>query len=355
MVEHNITEGDPKWSQILKMSQLSTKSKLHVRIRNFVAWIAPERETRDIIKKQADEIRSRIMQKAENDGLTITDTPYSGSFASKTGLRRHLQGESDVEGQDVDVAFVVKKDKETEFEPLIKRFEKYVRDSYPDTEITVTKSSIKMKFKGTKLSYDIVPMFATYDPVKQVLIRDNGDVIETSVQKHREFIRSRTKKTQEKDGVVVFNEMTRLLKWWRERKQQAVDENIVLPSFLVNLLAAKAFEKANVDTTYPQTLANWFSYLSHIVKNREPIWFNDYYSKPKPDTTKPWNVLDPVMPENNVVKGWSGWQVDELSEWLQEAAEMMNRAIVADLQGRDGDSLDQMKLLFGKIFSSHCD
>ncbi|MFX8972752.1 hypothetical protein ABTN24_19760, partial [Acinetobacter baumannii] len=83
--------------------------------------------------------------------------------------------------------------------------------------------------------------------------------------------------------------------------------------------------------------------------------FDDYYKTPKPDNSKPWNVLDPVMPDNNVVKAWSGWQVDELADWLRDATEIMNRAIVADLQGRDGDSLEQMKLLFGKIFSSHCD
>ena len=337
------------------MGQYSTKSKLHVRIRNFVAWIAPAKETRDAIKKQADEIRSRIRKKAEDDGLTVTDIPYSGSFATKTGLRRHLRGGSDVEGQDIDLPIVVKKDKETEFEPLIKRFEKYARESYPDTKITVTKSSVKMEFEGTKLTYDVVPMFATEDSTKQILIRENGDIIKTSIQGHREFIRNRTNQTREEDGVVAFNELIRLLKWWREHKQQATNDSIVSSSFLINLLAAKALEKCSVNTTYPQTLANWFSYLSFVVKNRETIWFNDFYKQPKLDTTKPWNVLDPVMPENNIVKGWSGWQVDELAEWLQEAAEIMNRAMAADSQGRDSDSLEQMKLLFGKIFSSHCD
>lgn len=337
------------------MSSYSTKSKLHVRIRNFVAWIAPEKKTRDTIKKQSDEIRGKIKKKAEDDGLTITDMPYSGSFAKKNGLRRHLQGETTNEGQDIDLAFVVKPDKETEFEPLIQRFKKYAEESYPDTKITATKSSVKMEFVGTKLTYDIVPMFATDDPEKQLLIRNNGDKIKTSVQKHTAFVRNRTKETNEEDGVVVFNDCIRLLKWWRCYKEQTKNEIIILPSFLVDMLAAKALEKAEINTTYAQTLANWFSYLAFTVKNRETIWFNDYYKTPKPDTSKPWNVLDPVMADNNVVNSWSGWQVDELADWLQDAADIMNRAIVADLQGRDGDSLEQMQLLFGKIFSSHCD
>lgn len=337
------------------MSQYTTKSKLHVRIRNFVDWIAPEKGTRDAIKKQSDEIRSRIKGKAEADALTITDTPYSGSFPTKTGLRRHLRGESDVEGQDIDLPFVVKPDKETEFEPLIQRFKKYAEESYPGTKITATKSSVKMEFTGTKLTYDVVPMFSTGLSEMQVIHRENGEVIKTSIQKHREFIRSRTRQTQQEEGVVCFNDMIRLLKWWREHKQQALNESLILPSFLINLLAAKALEVTNVNTSYPQTLANWFSYLAMVIKNRETIFFKDYYTQPKPDTTKSWNVLDPVMPDNNIIKNWSGWQVDELTEWLQEAAEIMNRAIVADIQGRDSDSLEQMKLLFGKIFSSHCD
>lgn len=337
------------------MSQYTTKSKLHVRIRNFVDWIVPEKGTRDTIKKQSDEIRSRIKAKAEADGLTITDTPYSGSFSTKTGLRRHLRGESDVEGQDIDLPFVVKPDKETEFEPLIQRFKKYAEESYPGTKITATKSSVNMEFTSTRLTYDIVPMFSTEVAEMQVIHRESGEVIKTSIQKHREFIRTRTKQTQQVEGVVCFNDMIRLLKWWREHKQQASNESLILPSFLINLIAAKALEVTKVNASYPQTLANWFSYLAMIIKNRETIWFKDYYTQPKPDSTKSWNVLDPVMPDNNIVKSWSGWQVDELAEWLQEAAEVMNRAIVADIQGRDGDSLEQMKLMFGKIFSSHCD
>lgn len=295
------------------------------------------------------------MGKAQGDGLTITDTPYGGSFPAKTGLRRHLQGESSIEGQDIDLPFVVKPDKETEFGPLLQRFKKYAEESYPHTKITATKSSIKMEFTGTKLTYDIVPMFSTDDSSMQVIHRSNGEVIKTSVQKHREFIRSRTKQTQQEVGVVCFNDMIRLLKWWREQKQQATSGSIILPSFLINLLAAKALEVAGISTTYPQTLANWFSYLTSIVKNREIIYFKDYYSHPTPDTTKPWNVLDPVMVDNNVIGSWSGWQVDELAEWLQETAEILNRAIVADIQDRDNDSLEHMKSVFGKIFSSHCD
>ena len=337
------------------MENYSNKSTIHTRIKNFVKWIAPEKEKRDEIKKQSDEIRTKIKAKAEEDGLTITSMPYSGSFSKKTGLRRHYLGEQEIDGQDIDIPFVVKKDKETEFEPLIKRFEGYAKEAYPKTERETTKSSVKMSFVGTKLSYDIVPMFATDDPEKQIFIRGNGDIITTSIQKHKDFIRSRIKESSGEDGIVLFNDCIRLLKWWREVKFQDENGSIrEIPSFLIDLLAAKAYDKLGVDTTYPQTLANWFSYLASITKKREAVWFNDYYNSPTLDPQKSWNVMDPVMPDNNVVKNWAGYQIDELAEWFQEASEIMNRAIVADLLEDDVDSLDHLKKLFGKIFQSHC-
>ncbi len=337
------------------MSSYKTKSTLHVRIRNFVSWIAPPRETRDAIKIKSDEVRKCIKAEAEKDELTIFDMPYSGSFSTRTGLRRNMRGNTTTEGQDIDLPFVVKKDKETEFGPLIARFKKYAETCYPGHTIEATKSSVNIVFEKEKLTFDIVPMFESDKAQYQTLIRSNGDIITTSIEKHREFIRKRTSATKETTGIVSFNDCVRLLKWWRKVKEIETDENLCLPSFLINLLGAKAYDTCGDDTTYPQTLANWFSYLAHIVKNKETVWFKDYYSTPKPDSYKPWNVLDPVMDENNIVKSWAGYQVDELADWLQEASEIMNRAIVADLQGRDADSLAQMQLLFGTIFSSHCD
>jgi hypothetical protein len=336
------------------MSSYNNKSTLHVRIKNFVAWIAPPKETRDAIKAKADEVREKIKAEAVKDGLTISQIPYSGSFSTKTGLRRNMRGNTVLDGQDVDIPFVVKMDKEIGFDSLLQRFKRYVETCYQGHDIEVTKSSINIVFEKNNLTFDIVPMFEAKDN-SQTLIRRNGEIITTSIEKHREFIRNRTKETKESDGIVTFNDCIRLLKWWRRVKEIENDENLCLPSFLVNILCAKAYDNCGDNTTYPQTLANWFSFLANIVRNKETIWFNDYYSTPQPDKYKPWNVLDPVMPDNNIVKSWSGYQVDQLADWLQEAAETMNKAIVADLQERSSDSLTHLQQLFGTIFSSHCD
>lgn len=335
------------------MTSYSNRSTIHSRIKNFVEWIAPPKETRATIKSKSDEVRKLLKAEAEKDGLTISSTPYAGSFSTRTGLRRHMRGNTTVEGQDIDIPFVVKKDKETEFAPLIQRFKKYAENCFPNEEVEATKSSVKIVFEKDKLTFDVVPMFEA-GTESQTFMRSNGDVITTSIQKHRDFIKKRTQETRDNAGVVTFNDCIRLLKWWRRVKEIETSENLTLPSFLINLLAAEAYKFCGDDTTYPQTLANWFGYLAHVVRNRETIWFKDFYSKPEPDNSKPWNVLDPIMASNNIVASWPGYQVDELATWLEEARDTMNRAIVADQQGRDADSLAQLQLIFGNIFSSHC-
>jgi len=337
------------------MDGLSTKSKLHSRVSKFVGWIAPDSETREKIKQQADEVRDRIIDKAREDGVVITATPKAGSFAKKTGLRRHMRGDSEVEGQDIDVPFVVKPPKEGEYplQPMIDKFYKYADSSYPKTEKESTKSSVKLKFTST-LSYDLVPLFTAGDPEKQILVRTTGEQIVTSVQKHTEFIKSRTQKSDEKKGVVLFNECVRLMKWWRDTKCAKADYLTDVPSIVVDLLCAKAFDKRSVQSTYAQTLSEWCTYLAHVVSNKESVSFSDYTSKAGQAISGEWSVIDPVNPDNNIAQRFQGYEVDELGEWFQEARESWSRAISANMMGDDAKSLEHLVELLGNPFKNHC-
>lgn len=337
------------------MGNYNNKNLIHIRIKNFVEWIAPPADSRDNIKDKSDQVRIKIKSEAEKDSLLVKQMPYSGSFATNTGLRRHMKGDTPTEGQDIDIPIVVKKQKDEALVSLIPRFERYARNCFPSQEISVTKSSVKIQFEANKLSFDVVPMYEGSQPGEQTLIKKDGTEVTTSIEKHKDFIKSRTKKTRDTAGIVTFNDMVRLLKWWRVEQEHRTNRQIEIPSFLLNLLVAKAFDDVGDSTTYPQTLAKWFSYLAHVVDQKETVWFNDFNTE-KLNISPPvfWNVQDPVMPENNIVKNWTRYEVGDLSAWLQYASEEMNRAIVADLQGRDGDSLKHLQSVFGKIFSSHC-
>jgi hypothetical protein len=337
------------------MASKGLQSTLHRRLAAFVGWIATESEREKEIEKQRKDIRDAISAQAREDGLVIRATPDSGSFATRTGLRRHMRGLAEVEGQDVDVPFVVApmtKDDER-LDALLSRFEKYARLSYPSTERETTRSSVKLNFTS-KLSYDLVPLLATANPERQILIRAGGERRETSVQKHVEFIRARTTKSQASPGVVAFNEVDRLLKWWRCFRQTQAGAGLTdVPSFLVNLLAAHAFDVRGVRATYGETIADWFGHLARVVCKRVPIAFGDYGPAPTVGPNVTWAVYDPVNPENNVVSNWTGIMCDELAEWLEEARDAMYEAIAAFDDGRETDGLDRLVSVFGTPVLHH--
>lgn len=337
------------------MTQDSPGGVLHRRIAAFVDWIATEPLREDEIREQAARIRHAIRAKAIVDDLVVRSTPNAGSFATRTGLRRHMRGLAEVEGQDVDVPFVVApKTKDDErLEVLLPRFEKYARQAYPETERQPSKSSVKLTF-ASHLSYDIVPLLATRDPERQILVRSDGERRETSVQRHVDFIMSRTDKSDEVPGRVKFNEVIRLLKWWRCFRQTQ-DGAVVtdVPSFLINLLAAHAFDARGVRETYGETLADWFGYLARVIRRRETVRFTDFLPTPATSPGTLWAVNDPVNSENNVVSKWSGIMCDEFAEWFEEARDTMYEAITAFGNHREHDGIDSLMKIFGTPIRHH--
>ena len=341
------------------MSELSTHSKVHNRITTFVDWIKPDPEKRDEIKKKANNVRDVLKTKAESGdyNLVVVATPNAGSFSTKAGLRKHYRGDAEVEGLDVDIPFVVKDNIDGyKLNDLLSLFYDIVDDCYPDTEKKATKSSIKLKFTDG-VNLDIVPLLEGATSEKQILIRSTGERINTSVQKQIDFIKSRTNSSNQEVGRVKFNECLRLLKWWRDfeaNDSYYLGDDNSPPSFLINLLAAKAFDELSVEKTYAETLAKWFGYLAHVTRNKAPILFMDYNS-PSKDVLANWTVKDPVNPDNNVVESWDNSKIDELASWFERGRDNWSRVIRFDLDGDDSKSLDHLVKIFGNSFKNHCD
>ena len=104
-----------------------------------------------------------------------------------------MRGNSEIEGQDVDLPFVVKpstKDGERIGE-LLRRFEGYAAASYPSTPRSQPASSVELRFVASKLNYDLVPMLVAEYPDYQIILKKNGTRRVTSVEKHIEFIHKR--------------------------------------------------------------------------------------------------------------------------------------------------------------------
>jgi len=336
----------------------TTRSESHRRISNFVDWVRAPAEMEEKIRDQAEEVRSRIKGQASGDGLVVRSTPTSGSYAKRTGLRRHWnpKGGSPVEGQDVDLPFVVSpstKDGER-LDELLGRFDRYAAASYPSTRRFRSKSSVVLDFEASKLRYDLVPMLATTHQEFQILLRANGERRLTSVQRHVDFVRRRTQRSNEQSGRVKFNECVRLLKWWREFR--VADDPILkeVPTIVLELLAAKAFDGHGVYETYTQTLDVWFGCLADTVRSRQRVAFPDYEAPPPVVSSGLWEVLDPVNPENNVVPaGWGIAEVNRLADWLTDAARRMKLVVAYEQRSDVNNVVHELCNLFGSPFRHH--
>lgn len=330
---------------------------LHTRINTFVTWIRPDPDTADDARKQRDEVRARIKGRAEADGLIVRATPNSGSFVKATGLRRHMFGAAEHEGQDIDCPFVVSpKDEDGDvLTDLLMRFDRYAEESYPKTPREQTKSSIKLKFVASKLNFDLVPMLAVDgDDERQILLRANGERRQTSIQRHVEFTRSRTKTSQDLRGPVVYNDGVRLVKWWREYRVTQSKILTTVPTFLLDLLSAKAFDELSVQPKWPETLVTWFDRIQSYARYRTEVSFRDFVAPQAAKITAKWKVIDPLNGENNVVPTtWTGIEFDELRDWAQSARDKIQQAIAYEFVGRDNDAVASMADVFGPSFKNH--
>ena len=298
---------------------------------------------RDAIREQAGNIRQAIKNQAVADGLVVLATPSGGSFAKRTGLRRHMRGNSEIEGQDVDLPFVVKpaRGEDERIDELLQRFAKYATASYPNTPRAITASSVELRFVGSKLNYDLVPMLGTRQREYEVILRKDGTKRVTSVEKHIDFIHRRIDSSDALPGRVKFNDCVRLMKWWRFIRigpNSSIDE---VRATLIDLLCASAYDRLSVAPTYTETLARWFGWLAHVTEQRLPVEFSNYVSiEPLSKAQQGnalWQVTDPVNANNNVVHStWGNIELSEFASWFGEGRDHPNRLIAQEQAGNDG-------------------
>lgn len=339
---------------------VTQRSRSHRRLAAFVDWIKPAQGTRETIQKQAADIRRVISAQAVADGLSILATPDSGSFAKHTGLRRHMRGNLEVEGLDVDLPFVLKLTtaEGERIAELLQRFDGYAKASYPNTPRRATASSVELQFVATKLNYDLVPMLVAPIADHQIILKKDGSRRLTSVAKHTEFVRRRTHASDALEGRVKFNECVRLLKWWRcirLGKSGAIDE---VRTMLIELLCAFAFDRLKVQYTYTETLFHWFSFLASVTAQRTQVAFSDYPTVEALRENAPgnphWQVIDPVNVNNNVVHSdWGNIELQEFASWFAAARDAFARLIAHENAGNDSTADAILAEQFGNPILIH--
>jgi Second Messenger Oligonucleotide or Dinucleotide Synthetase domain len=315
----------------------------------FVEWIRPDAQATQNIEVQAELIRKALKVRAEAEGLVVQSTPWSGSFKKKTGIRRlRRDGQTIVEGHDVDLPFILRpttKDGKEVKTPL-EMFARYAELEYPSNPRTRKRSSIHVEFKNTKIGYDLVPLLATPgNDLCQTLIRSDGERRKTSIQKHIEFVTTRSGSSNAKG--VQFNDCVRLVKWLRDLRQFEKPTARRISTFLLEILCGYAYDQCSVQKTFPGTLASWFGFIGQVIRKRQRVSFGTPNTSPSSGRTE-WQVFEPAFSEINIVGLWKKDQIDELAAWFEKLHQAMNEIIGADIAKNETLVKQKLVQLFGE-------
>jgi hypothetical protein len=201
-------------------------------------------------------------------------------------------------------------------------------------------------------------MLASTKPDYQIILKKDGSRRMTSVAKHTEFVRSRTRSSDALAGRVKFNECERLLKWWRYERLKSSGSIREVRTTLVELLCASAYDRCGVEPTYTATLLKWFTWLAGVTAQRTTVSFNDYPSIEIQEAHIPgnqlWRVIDPVNANNNVVHStWSNIELSEFADWFAAGRDGMGRILAHENAGNDGIVDDVLTELFGTAIINH--
>jgi hypothetical protein len=320
----------------------------HAHLKQFVAKIrTPKSDLTNIIDRR-ERVRSRIQSRLRKDKLSVARSPNAGSYAKGTGLRRYMHGKTQIGGSDIDIPIILTASSgdKLELKALMDMFEGIVRKSYPRSKVTRTKSSIKLEFSSFKYPFDIVPMVAARGDRKlEYLFRADGTKVATSVSEHVQFSKLRTSRSTGTPGIVRFNDMVRLFKWWRELRAANDDLVTGVPTFLLELLCAKAFDQHGVAMSYTQSLQTWFDEITQFVTARRDVRFD---SSRGVTTDRNWVVLDPVNSANNIVPPtWTAHHIDRLAQWFADGSATIRRVQEHDAANDGKGALLELQSLFG--------
>lgn len=248
---------------------------------------------RDDAKEYREQVR-RLREKlegfvSENPDFELRKILLSGSLAKHTALATI---------NDADVAVYVQSAPDNVGE-LLPWLEKKLRQipNLNDEQVVVQNFSVRVDFRGTELSVDVVPVHAEGDgDWGHLLSQEDGERLRTNIAHHKEFITKRRKNNPD------YAQVVRLLKWWA-RFRKAENSNFGFKSFMVELILAKLTDNGARLDDYPEAMASFFTYIAKTGFG-EQIEFSDYASEAgKPGTCNdPIRVFDPVNSENNVAR-----------------------------------------------------
>lgn len=278
-------------------------------------------------RAQVNRLRDRIENKiATTPGYGFVKALHAGSVAKGTALRN---------ANDRDLAVYVKAEQAPEETPALVNWVRYlVAESYPamsEDQIVATTNCVNVRFAGTGLDVDVVPVLYEGEPndVGCLVSKDDGTKLRTSVRQHLDFIRGR-KKTHPKD----LAQLIRFTKWWA-RQQRRRDGEFKCKSFMLELLWIHLADGGLELRDYAVALERFFAFIANGGLD-DQIAFTDFHpaSMLPARGSDAIQILDPVNFDNNVAEHYEEIHRDRLVSAAQDAFDAISTAYYEPTSGQ---------------------
>lgn len=316
----------------------------------FVNKIKLKSEDMPQYREQVKRLTENLEEKIKNDkrtGLRVTRAVISGSWKKHTILRP--TGDTPI---DIDWVLFIEGDENiiNDISKLHDFIVSYLEEIYPQKDISKDvdaeghTKSVKLKFVGTGLEVDIVPVVPIKNPEGYVWQpqRGGGGKYITSIDKQLSFAQDRRNSNQNYTSIV------RCLKWWRNYKELKPEEGIPgLSSFAIELIVAYLDITKGIETNIEEGIIRFFEFVSTTTKPFPDISFTGAINKIPANYDTPIFVADNTNNENNACKKLTNkaW-----SEIVSEASEAFDALCRAESHKAEGATIEEWKNVFGPSF-----
>lgn len=319
-------------------------TQLHV----FVDKVKLKSDYMPKYREQLENLKTKLDDKIKNDkrtGLKVTKYVIAGSWKKHTIIKP--TGDNPI---DIDLVLFVEGDEniQNDLKKLHDFIVEYLEEIYPqkdinrDVDAEGNTKSITIKFWGTGLEVDIVPVVPLSTPKEYVWQpqRGGGGKYITSISKQLGFSEELRK------GNDSYTAIVRCLKWWRNyRELNPTDDEPGLCSYAIELIVGYLDISLGVENNIEEGIIRFFQFVSSpdfpIIKFKEAI-------KNIPDYNTPIYIADNTNNENNVAKKLTDSKWKEIISEAEEAFDTLN---IAQSKRNEGDTIDEWKRVFGPTFN----
>lgn len=317
-------------------------------LRPFINKIRLQPDNMSKYRDQINNLKKKLGDKIKNDdsnGLKVTKYLLAGSWKKHTILRP--TGDHPI---DIDLVLYVSGDDniQNDLKKLHDFIVKYLKEIYPqkdinrDVDAEGNTKSIKIRFSGSGLEVDIVPVVPIVSPENYVWQpqRGGGGKYITSVENHLSFSNSLRK------GNSSYTSIVRALKWWKNYNElKPYEGEPGISSFSIELIVAYLDATKGVETDIEEGIIRFFQFLSESsfpeISFAQAINSIPYYNTPI-------YIADDTNNENNTAKKLDNARWDEIIEKAGDAFDSLN---IAQSRNNEGATIDEWKRVFGPTFT----